>query len=401
MAKKPIHAMARLGTSPARAVSIGLAWIGLVILFATGSLADAQDRFPIHIAIHAVEDMGPIKAPDRIQGRDGGYSALFKGRSIWIYGDTLLSGQDGKGLEILSNSWSWTGDLVAANGIDGFEDARDQSGSPTPLFPFTAEEQVFNQNHLSENCPEPPCSNRWALWPGALVADTARNRVLVFYQKIRVGPGMLNFRVAGHSLAVWHEMTQPARRPFLGQQQDDQTLMFGPDEPGFGSAAVVSDKMLYVFGCDRVGPAMPCRLARVPLDQALDPTAWLYYGTDGTWQTKVSASIPVFDGNDMMSVSFNPFLGRFIVVYSQPMSTAVMVRTAPAPQGPWSAPVEAFEAKKPVSETGWIYDALAHPEYAREGGRQIFITYSRQTGPESFEQRLVSVRIKRLGPGRR
>lgn len=98
----------------------------------------------------------------------------------------------------------------------------------------------------------------------------------------------------------------------------------------------------------------------------------------------------------MISVSYNAYLNKFLAVYSQPMSTGVMLRTAKNLEGPWSQPLKAFDAMPPANTIGWIYDAMEHPEYARDNGRMIYITYSRQTGPLTFEMRLVSVKFRKF-----
>jgi Domain of unknown function (DUF4185) len=344
------------------------------------------------VRVETVKDLGAIHPPPGIRGRDGGYSARYDGESIWVYGDTLYDGKGG----MVSNSWSRTGDLDAGDGIDGFKASAGAGGAPAALLPFTDKERAFNRNHLTEECKKPPCGSRWALWPGALVPDPVRNRLLVFYEKIRVKSGFLNFETAGHSVAVWQAKGSPATRPVFNREKNHPTLMFGAGEPGFGSAAIVSGSQLFIFGCDLEGGGKPCRLARVPLDRVLDRTAWLFFTEDSRWQKEIDNSAPVFAGNDIMSVSFNPYLGRYLAVYSRPLGRAVMFRTAPAPEGPWSAPLYAFDALAPANETGWIYDAQEHPAYARDGGRRIFITYSRQTGPDSFEMRLVSLKLVKI-----
>ena len=67
------------------------------------------------------------------------------------------------------------------------------------------------------------------------------------------------------------------------------------------------------------------------------------------------------------------------------------MRSAPAPEGPWSRPVQAFKAMAPVGDPGWVYDALPHPEVSPDGGRTQYVTYSRSTGPFASEMRVVEV----------
>lgn len=61
---------------------------------------------------------------------------------------------------------------------------------------------------------------------------------------------------------------------------------------------------------------------------------WEIYSPDGNWDKDLTRGKVVFNGNGIMSVAFNPFLDRLVAVYSQPMSTAVMFRTAEHPEGP-------------------------------------------------------------------
>jgi hypothetical protein len=45
--------------------------------------------------------------PD-ILGRDGGYSALFGGYSVWLYSDTFLAKPNAENFTLISNSWSYS-----------------------------------------------------------------------------------------------------------------------------------------------------------------------------------------------------------------------------------------------------------------------------------------------------
>ena len=69
-----------------------------------------------------------------------------------------------------------------------------------------------------------------------------------------------------------------------------------------------------------------------------------------------------------------------------------MMRTAPAPQGPWSREIHAFTAMSP-SGGGTVYDAQAHPEFDVDGGRVMYVTYSRTTGSFTSEVRVVSIEV--------
>ncbi|MDF1594151.1 MAG: DUF4185 domain-containing protein [Desulfobacterales bacterium] len=314
---------------------------------------------------------------------------------MWIFGDTIVSQRDHSAPALLSNSCSWTTDQTAGDGITGFRPCQDRQGTPMELFPFTPEEHAFNRDHQAANCPVQPCGARWALWPGAVISDTVDNRLLLFFKKVLVKPGFLNFQTAGHGMAAWRRFDEAPERIRHDPGENRPELMFGKNEPAFGSAAMIVNSMVYVFGCCLDGDAKPCRLARVPLANVADRGAWEFYGASQKWQKEIDDSKVVLEGNDMMSVSYNSHLERYLAVYSQPMGTGVMFRTAKKLEGPWSKPLKAFDAMPPLNAIGWIYDAMEHPEYARDNGRMIYITYSRQTGPLTFEMRLVAVMLRK------
>lgn len=351
---------------------------------------------PSALGVVSAEFIGTLETNAKIRGRDGGYSGVFDGRSVWLYGDTILGEADAQGRTWLNNSWSWTADLDPAGGITGFHERLDDADAPTEFFPLTEEEAVYNALHYgSEGCAEEPCGARWAMWPGPIVADPDRSRALIFYGKIHAAPGDFNFYGVGNGLAVWEDFDQSPVRPEVRPGTDEPTLLFSQDEPSFGSAAVVHEGYLYAYACDLDWLTKPCKLARVPLADATDRSKWRFWDGGG-WSEQLSAAKPVFDGNDIMTVFRCPFAGVFVAIYSQPMDAKTMLRTAPAPEGPWSRTVKLFDNKEPEGG-GWVYDALAHPEYAQNDGLTQYVTYSRSTGFFLSEIRVVKVVLKDMG----
>lgn len=351
------------------------------------------------VLVTQVTDLGRIPTNPDILGRDGGYSALFQGFSVWLYGDTFIAKADAQNRTLLSDSWSFTSDLNAQSGLSGFQERLDSAGAPTMILPETAAEQAFNQVHNVNNCQAQPCGARWALWPGAIVVNPADNSALIFYMVVFAQPGAFNFQGIGTSVATWVSIQQQPQRPTLSPPivADHPDLMFTQNEPGFGSAAFVSNGMLYVYGCGipASGSDKGCRLGKVDPSSAQDRSTWTFYGGNGVWSPKVSDAISVFNGGPgILSVSWNSFLQRYVAVYSAVFSQNVMIRTSSEPEGPWSGETVAFVAMTPSS--GNVYDAHAHSEYDVNGGQTIFVSYSRATpAPFSSEVRLVSVTLQR------
>ena len=90
-------------------------------------------------------------------------------------------------------------------------------------------------------------------------------------------------------------------------------------------------------------------------------------------------------------MSWNPWLGKYLAVYTLGLTNRVMMRTAFRPEGPWSEPVEAFVGAP--TEGAFNYAAFEHPELAREDGRVVTITYFHPLGGFRGEFRIVRVRF--------
>jgi hypothetical protein len=369
-----------------------------------GSGADSADSagskelapLTAEVTIGSVRDLGAVESSSLVLMRDCGFSAIFQGKSVWVFGDTFLEYANVDDRRLLCNSWSSTYDLDAGDGIAGFEESVDEVGAPLELFPLTEEEELYNKIHKSEFCAQEPCNAHWAIWPGSIVVDNKKGWAYVFYRKVHVEHGQFNFYHVGHSIAIWKNYSSPAERPIFEYVEGYPTLFFSEGEDGFGSAAMLLGKMVYVYGCEleEGGLVKPCHLGRVPIASILDRSAWSFYDGTGNWSPQVSQAVNIFDGNDMMSVFHDSYIDRYVAIYSQPMDTRVMIRTAVNPEGPWSNPMELFTALAPDNDVGWVYDALAHPEFSQDFGRIIYVTYSRQTGHLAAEMRLVAVELR-------
>lgn len=346
-----------------------------------------------------VKDAGTLPTNPDILGRGFAYSTEFQGRSVWVYGDTFLKTPDASGRTLISNSMSYTSDSDASDGIGGFQDYLDTSGAPAMLIPETPDEQQFNSDHLGDNCKTAPCGDRWALWPGAVVADPADGRALLFYLVVSdTAEG--DFQSIGSSVATWSGLSAIPQRPNVAPVvvPGHPDIMFDGSEPAFGSAALMKDGLLYVYGCAIATDGLDkgCRLARVDPATVQDRSTWTFFGGGSSWSTSVSDAVPVFDGNDILSVSWNDYLGAYLAIYSAPFSgNDVVLRTAPSPEGPWSGEMHVFSAEGSV-DGGTSFDAQAHAEYASDGGRIVYVTYSRQTSTAGAgEVRLLALNLSR------
>lgn len=352
------------------------------------------------VQVVSTRDIGAVANDPQILSRDCGYSARFRGRLVWFFGDTILRTPNADDQQLLCNSWSLSLDDDGADGVGDFLPPVDGVGASMALVPLTGEEAAFNSKHWDKDCQVEPCRSRWAIWPGTIAVDAKADVAYVFYHKVLVGAGDYNFTHVGHSVAVLDDLDGPAERPEFRLFKDYPTLMFAGERDGFGSAAVAVGQFLFIYGCEMQVEDVykPCRLARVRVERVLERRAWKFYQGQGQWSPDLASAVTVFRGNNMMSVFYNEYLSRYVAVYSQPLGTRVMMRTAERPEGPWSRATELFKCDESMGFMGWIYDALAHPELSTDGGRTMYITYSRHTGLFRTEFRLVAVEVAPQAP---
>ncbi|WP_280259221.1 DUF4185 domain-containing protein [Nocardia wallacei] len=124
------------------------------------------------------------------------------------------------------------------------------------------------------------------------------------------------------------------------------------------SAMVPHDGYVYMFGTPntRLGSV---GLARVPVDQVLNTTAYQYW-RDGHWTPAggAASATSIVDGPaGELSVRYDPGRGVWQMSYLDTAKTAIVVREANSPQGGWS------ESTPTVSVSAYpeLYGGFIHP----------------------------------------
>jgi hypothetical protein len=358
---------------------------------ASGSLSSA-------LSVQAT-DIGMVPTNPDIAGRDEAYSASFQGYSIWLYGDTGLQKPDASGRTFISNSWSYTSDFNGPPSAAHFQERLDSVGSPSMLIQETPDERSYNLAHYGDGCPDAPdCGERWAIWPSTMVTDPTTGYGLVFYMLEWID-SFGKFTEQGTSVAIWKSFDQLPQRPSFNPAivSGHSDLMFSSNETGFGSAALISNGMLYVYGCHHADPLdKGCQVARVSPATVQDKATWTYYAGNGTWSSYESAAVTVFTGLDIVSVAWNNYVQRYVACYDALGTQDVVLRTAPAPEGPWSDELLAFTSML-NSDGSPAYDAQAHVEFDANGGQTIYVTYTNNMTNGSVN-RVVQLNLQIVGP---
>jgi hypothetical protein len=317
-------------------------------------------------------DLGALSTPAVVTARDGGAAALIGNSMLWTFGDTLMTvtGVDGFNYRSSTGAWAPPGQLT-------LDEALDATGAPFQLLPYAADEAAYNVT----NGP----MERYALWPGSVISAPDGSGAWIFYQRLMVHSGALNYQPLDVGLARLAAGSTMAVR--------DPSPLFAAPTPAYALGAVVDGGFVYLYGCNSVPAQLDsvCSVVRASVNDAPTATAWQAW--DGTgWNADLTRAATVLHGPPGdLSVSFNGYLGQFVAVYSGIFSNDIWMRSAPHPEGPWSNPEKLFGALAPSS--GNDYAGKEHPELAGDGGRTLVVGYARSTGTFDGEVRLSSVTL--------
>jgi hypothetical protein len=339
----------------------------------------------------SVQDIGAVRQNSRVAGRDNGQSAGYDGRSVWIFDDTTLRNPWG----FLSNSAALTTDRDASDGIDlrsgnGF--SVQDSQAPVELIPRTAAEKAFEKANSGAGCSGQYCGAVFGFWPGPVIADPARHRVLVTYGKLcrggkagtpcsgPLGKGLgMGIAALDMKTGAVTRLTAPAVSSVEGS---DRTIFFRPGTTGFGSAAalVVDDSAYLYGGCTYQG----CELARVPLASIADRSAWRYYAS-GKWVTEPARAsrVGLEPGAAGQTVYYSAGLRAYVNVFMPYGSDDVRFQVGGSPFGPWSKSVKLMTTPAGSSAN---YALFGHPEFAQQNGLVQYLSYF---NPSTGAQRLI------------
>lgn len=310
-------------------------------------------------------------------GQDGGQSIDLGERTLVVFADTLLLPTDAAAdgaLEHRARAPEYAAELgersvflancaAIVDGTDLREGLRELS--------FLSGDDGFPVEILTPT--EGEHAARLRFWPAHGVRSGAD--VYLFYLGIEtlVPRDMWGFRNVGVGLARLHPETGRGER--IGG--DGGWCLWAPrsDDFHFGVSVLREDGSAYVFGSTRHDHDVTALVGRVPVGELADVGAYEFYDpTRRAWLSDPARAGSLGPSGSDYSVSFNAYLGKYLMVYVDAFAKELAVRVADRPEGPYSEPEVAGRLPHaPASEL--IYLGFEHPGSARDDGRRILVSY--------------------------
>lgn len=334
-------------------------------------------------------------------GRDGGHTVRIGDRILWQFGDSFAVA----GMKSATAAWGSVHDPLS------LRDAVDEKGEPSQFLRFTASEAAFNDARSEppsccfarEACPasepycqcpaETDCAVRIALWPGDGV-ETSPGQATLYYDRQIVGVAPYDFTAAGIGVATVRDGAPSATR--LVDAAGEPVLLFAADEPHFARGLAVGEAdgtYFYLYAnTRRAGCAVDVLLARVPTTRMAERGHYRFWDGSG-WSAHLADARPIAASilGGLGSIGWNDHLRAYLSTWSDICTggDTLLLRTAPAPQGPWGPAIAVDLA--PLGAGADAYYGMVHPEFGR--GRDLLVTYFQPLEEVYGQMRVVRLRL--------
>lgn len=321
--------------------------------------------------------------------------ALSGGRVAWLFSDSIIT-EPGAGRRMVNNA-------VAAHSLSapsGAEFAWGWGGPPAApalgaFFPSQRE-------------------GHWNWLAGGGAESDGRLTIFLWSMSRRGVPGVWDFMLRGTGAAtITNPEASPDRWTWTHTPLFDETGGKPGAKRQWGSAVAMDGTHAYIYGVDTTGGHNKrLILARSPAASLAQASAWEFLTERGDWSTASAEAAPVLGDASRAADEFSVHHLRegdrdvwLLIQMEASLGRRIMARTAPRPEGPWSAPSSFFTCPEPASDTRlFVYSAKAHPELSREG--ELLITYCVNSSsfehawndPAVYRPRVISVALGEI-PG--
>ena len=280
----------------------------------------------------------------------------FPDGALWIFQSaTLADGSTAPGAAL----WLASADAACAGPADLL---RTPDGNLAAFLTLDAAETSANATRTD---------GRWlALVPKAGFSDAGVGHL--YYDHVLVGPGSFDFELLGTGVCVLDTIAGTCTRAV---DAVGSTVLWLGDELPIRSAFVDAG-MAYLLACRQPASLMQsCTLARVVPASAEMISAYEYFDAFAGWGASRTQSTQVLDDLALVSLSSNPFHGRYTVLLTDPFDGKVSLRLTPSLEQSFGSQVPLFTAVAPAPDA--LFDGGAEQTSLRgEGGRVIHIAYT-------------------------
>ena len=303
----------------------------------------------------------PLTERWRLLGQDGGQSIALPDSLLFVFSDTLfaLSGDPRarRGL-FLANCAALTPGHELCRDLGALRYFTDEDGLPRELLVPSAEEHRRSLR----------------FWP--LHGVYLEGQVFLYYLGVRaVDPSTWGFRNVGFGLARLDPHGGSCQR-LTGGLDWRWWPELGSDVL-FGTQILRQEPYLYLFGSQRQGLSSRALLLRVTPDGITDPRAYqaLSDPKGPRWTRHLDQAADLGPSATTFSVTWNPYLGRYLMLYIEEYEKQLTVRFSRFPWGPYSPP-ESITSVPHDPSSELVYMGFEHPELRRDKGRRIYLSYS-------------------------
>ena len=289
---------------------------------------------------------------------DGMYSiALPDGRSIFLMGDSYTG-------KVTAGARS-TGDHMFRNTYQVYD-----KGKVTAI--------TTGSDHSAAVPADYPDERRW-YWPGHgfVAGNTLYIFQLLMYQG---GDGMWGFRYQETHVLEYS-------LPDIKLIRDYKVPYNGTTEAVYGAAALNDGDWIYIYAQHEVANSWVSQAlcARAKLSEL--GTRWEYYTGKG-WSTDSKDAVPMEGlSTIMVSSQFNVFKlrGKYVLLTQHKMlgDGRIFTAVSDTPYGPWKNLKEIYKTPELARSTWFTYNAMAHPQFERDG--EILVSFNVNT-PDFSEQ---------------
>jgi hypothetical protein len=322
-------------------------------------------------------------------GQDGGQSIDLGDRALFVFSDSLLAartmtrpthhvpavfrGDVGSQGVFLANCAGIGSAGTLRGALAGIEYYLDPMGFPREILVPTTRERAQDIR----------------FWPEHGLA--VNGNVYLYYMGVQTvdQTTIWGFRNVGSGLARFDPATGETER-ILANGDWRLWRPLGIDMH-FGVQVLRDGDVCYVFGSVRHGLFSQAVLARVRTDEIADVRAYTYLTSPApAWSDSLEDACDLGPCAGDFSVSRNPYLDRYVMLYVDPYGKMLTLRTSEHVWGPYSDP-QPIVVVPHAESTEMVYLGFEHPRFATGGGQTIHVSYCQ---PHFTNNSLLAVKFR-------